>query len=425
MSNHEDQPGKVRRKRLLGSAVAPRLDARRSRCFKSRVSGLTLVELLVTIGLITMVSSMFLVAYRAAATEASNIRTQGTIRKINEVLMARMQEYESYPVNFIKDAANPYSLAIPQEATELLQPPNPEFESKGILVERIRVQILRDIIAQEMPDHVQDIKTVAPIMRRYWTGLVVRRNVNNNVQTIPIFTSGAESPRAARLKSRLAQTRADWELQVNNHELLYLIVEDSTLNGSSAIELFGRTEIGDTDNDGFLEFLDAYGQPIRWVRWPTGFPETIRFHPDLLDPSFNIDGFAGNALSDPIDSRRADPGYRPVAQQTKVFPPSAIAFPLVFSVGPDRTAGIRDTFEVAGYQADLQSGYFMLPNSRSVSDVQMPVPYDQRLNQNFPPLIMTDPWFPRNDVSSRLGAIINAKAFEDDITNYAINGAYQ
>jgi type II secretory pathway pseudopilin PulG len=389
----------------------------------ARVSGLTLVELLVTIGLITMVSSMFLVAYRAAATEASNIRTQGTIRKINEVLMARMQEYESYPVNFIKDAANPYSLAIPEEATEFLPPNDPEFESKGILVERIRVMILRDIIAQEMPDHVHDIKTIAPIMRRYWTGLVVRRNVNNAQQITPIFTSGAESPKAARLKSRLAQTRADWTDFVTNEELLYLIIEDSTLNGSSALELFGRSEIGDTDNDGFLELLDAYRQPIRWVRWPTGFPETIRFHPDLLDPSLNNDGFSGNALADPIDSRRADPGYRPVAQQTKVFPPSAIAFPLVYSVGPDRTSGIRDTFEVSGYQVDSQAGYFMLPPSRSVTDVQMPVPYDQR--RQFLPLIMTDPWFPRNDPTLRLGAIINPKAFEDDITNYAINGAYQ
>jgi type II secretory pathway pseudopilin PulG len=400
----------------------------------ARVSGLTLVELLVTIGLITMVSSMFLVAYRAAATEASNIRTQGTIRKINEVLMARMQEYESYPVNFIKDAANPYSLAIPEEATEFLPPNDPEFESKGILVERIRVMILRDIIAQEMPDHVHDIKTIAPIMRRYWTGLVVRRNVNNAQQITPIFTAGSESPKAARLKSRLAQTRADWNDFVTNDELLYLIIEDSTLNGSSALELFGRSEIGDTDNDGFLELLDAYRRPIRWVRWPTGFPETIRFHPDLLDPSLNNDGFSGNALADPIDSRRADPGYRLREQQTKVYKPSAIAFPMVVSAGPDGTPGVRLQLDEEGFRADGR--YRMRPESRSITDVQFPVPYDDRSDDlprrpvSDPPLpparlLMTDPWFPRTDPTLRLGAIINPKAFEDDITNYAINGAYQ
>jgi hypothetical protein len=38
---------------------------------------------------------------------------------------------------------------------------------------------------------------------------------------------------------------------------------------------------------------------------------------------------------------------------------------------------------------------------------------------------MCDPWFPRGQMELRLGAVINAKAFEDDITNYSINGAYQ
>ena len=67
-----------------------------------RRPGLTLVELLVSISLITVVSSMFLVAYRAAATEASNMRTQSTIRKISEVLVSRMQEYENYPIQFAR-----------------------------------------------------------------------------------------------------------------------------------------------------------------------------------------------------------------------------------------------------------------------------------------------------------------------------------
>lgn len=399
-----------------------RIERGENRAYASvRHSGLTLVELLVTIGLITIVSSMFMVAYRAAATEASNIRTQGTIRKISEVLMARMQEYENYPVNFVKDASNTYSLAIPEEAREVIPVNDTEFESKGILVERLRVMILRDIIAQEMPDNRDDVKRVLPIMRRYWTGLAVPRP---NIGPLSIFTSGTESPRAARLRTRLTQTRADWYDWINNSELLYLTIEDSTLNGSSAIELFGRTEIGDTDNDGFLEFLDAYRQPIQWVRWPTGFPETIRFHPDLLDPSFNVDGFAANVMGDPIDSRRSDPGYRLREQQTKAFKPSAIAFPLVVSPGPDKSFGLRFALD-QGLQGDGQSGYRLLPNSTSASDVQMPVPYDARRINNAPMLIMTDPWFPRTDPTSRLGAIINAKLFEDDITNYAIYGAYQ
>jgi hypothetical protein len=54
----------------------------------------------------------------------------------------------------------------------------------------------------------------------------------------------------------------------------------------------------------------------------------------------------------------------------------------------------------------------------------MPVPYDQGGQS---PVTMCDPWFPRTDATLRLGAInpLYPKAFEDDITNYSINGAYQ
>ena len=41
-----------------------------------------------------------------------------------------------------------------------------------------------------------------------------------------------------------------WDKTNANAELLFLIVEGSDLNGSSATELFGKSEVGDTDNDG-------------------------------------------------------------------------------------------------------------------------------------------------------------------------------
>jgi type II secretory pathway pseudopilin PulG len=384
--------------------------------------GLTLVELLVSISLITVVSGMFLVAYRQASAEASNIRTQSTIRKISEVLVSRMQDYENYPINYARAPGNIFAVPIPGNAKEALPANNDEFEPKGILLERLRVMLLREMIVQEMPDHQTDIKDTAPIVKNYWTGLVAPRP---NGTPWPVEVTASESPRAARLRARLIQAASvlpnqpAWRTIVNNPELLYLVVEDSILNGSPAIELFGKTEIGDTDGDGLLEFLDSYRKPIYWVRWPTGFPDTIRFHPDLLDPSFNRDGFSNYAFSDPLDPRKADPGYRIKQNGTPVFKPSAMAFPLVISTGLDGTPGVRIELE-AGLQR--QGRYRLRAGSSSTSDVVMPVPYDQGGQA---PLVMCDPWFPRDDSSLRLGAITNAKLFEDDITNYSINGAYQ
>ena len=412
--------------------------------------GLTLVELLVSISLITVVSSMFLVAYRQAAAEASNIRTQSTIRKISEVLVSRMQEYENYPINFARGTNNFFATPVPGNATETLLANDDEFEPKGILLERLRVMLLREMIAQEMPDHYQDIKTSGPVVRNYWTGLVAP-GPNPNAGPQPVVVTASESPRAARLKARLAQVNPNWRqqldatnpdqnpgaFQVANAEFLYLIVEDSNLNGSPAIEIFGKTEIADTDNDGLLEFIDANRQPICWVRWPTGFPDTIRFHPDLLDPSFNRDGFANYAFSDPLDPRKADPGYRIKFRNTKVYKPSAMAFPLVISSGVDRDGtggfgfGVKLWHEKGslGDPSDPNSRYRMPLASASVTDVVMPVPYDFVITglqpQPLYTLMMCDPWFPRTLPTSRLGAILDAKLFEDDITNYSINGAYQ
>ncbi|RLT18858.1 MAG: prepilin-type N-terminal cleavage/methylation domain-containing protein, partial [Planctomycetota bacterium] len=167
-----------------------------------RRPGLTLVELLVSISLITVVSSMFLVAYRAAATEASNMRTQSTIRKISEVLVSRMQEYENYPIQFARGTGNAFAIPVPGNAVPALPSTADEYEPKGILLERLRVMLLREMIAQEMPDYYQDIKISAPIVKNYWTGLVaVGPNANAGPQAIVVTAS--ESPRAARLKARL------------------------------------------------------------------------------------------------------------------------------------------------------------------------------------------------------------------------------
>jgi hypothetical protein len=108
-----------------------------------------------------------------------------------------------------------------------------------------------------------------------------------------------------------------------------------------------------------------------------------------------------------------------------------MAFPLVISSGVDRDGsggfgfGVKLWHEKGALGDPNNPKYRMLPTSASVTDVLMPVPYDLGGQS---PVVMCDPWFPRfppNDPTARLGAIVDAKLFEDDITNYSINGAYQ
>ena len=86
-------------------------------------------------------------------------------------------------------------------------------------------------------------------------------------------------------------------------ESLYMICL-SGLEDADAITQFSQSDIGDTDNDGLPEFLDGWGRPISFIRWPAGFASTLQTRavnePDPATPTkdfdqFNLDRIAGSA----------------------------------------------------------------------------------------------------------------------------------
>jgi prepilin-type N-terminal cleavage/methylation domain-containing protein len=402
--------------------------------------GLTLVELLVTISIMATVTSMLVIAYRSAATEANNIRTQATIRKINEVLTARMQEYEQVR---IEPSVFPTSGNIPPDAranTSLVAPQ--KQENTTILLQRARLFSLRQTIVQEMPDHPDDLKwghkwfaggtkTQVDAHIDNWLGFSHQVPTGLFASSLPaatpqIFAMTSISQRTRSLINRLTAidpsngnfvplhsakngkpweiTEEPWEARNANAELLYLIIEDSQYNGSSAIELFGRSEIGDTDQDGLSEFIDSFGNPIRWIRWPSGSDISIRSHPDLMDPVF--DGIDGNGdpvrmdvQGDPLDRSKADPGYAQYSTERQLIG----LRPLVVSPGADRRFGIRMQIETP---FSIGAPFPRNDTSYSLGDVPYGVSPQTDLPYSTSPVdcYAADPWYPRADVTLRLGA---------------------
>ena len=377
---------------------------------KDRI-GFTLIELLVVISIIGLMSGMFLMAYRGAEQESSNQKTLSTIQKISEVLNSRMEEYASYSLVL----RMPGGGILPPNAVPL--PTNNPTETKTFLVERARLLCLREVIAMEMPDHPDDIK---------WSDKwVTAANSATFLDTVPKrvatgLTAGLVQNRTTSRVKGLAKKLstlgpsgfvpiAGWQNANANAELLYLIIEDSQLNGSSAIELFGASEVADTDGDGLKEFVDGFGAPIQWIRWPTGFEGLARYHPDMLDPGI-ITGSGANIRvtieSDPLDRMGADPGYK-----TTNSKPGPGAFPLVVSSGLNRSFGIR--FEIA--TPITVSG----KSSYSVTDAVWASSTPSYFSSfgSF-----TDPWYPRATNAGKLGERLDNTA-KDNITNYDGNGA--
>ncbi|MEL7264912.1 MAG: hypothetical protein AAFP69_08915 [Planctomycetota bacterium] len=85
---------------------------------------------------------------------------------------------------------------------------------------------------------------------------------------------------------------------------MYLILSAIDYNGAPAIESLGRSHIQNTDGDLVPEVVDAWDQPIQFVRWPAGFlPEmgrvTGRDQMDFLRKDFRFHD--GDTTSNPVN----------------------------------------------------------------------------------------------------------------------------
>ena len=86
-----------------------------------------------------------------------------------------------------------------------------------------------------------------------------------------------------------------WTTQHEHAECLYMILATIRESGSTGLDSFRETEIGDTDGDGMPEILDAWGRPIYFLRWAPGHVSELQDINDLT-----------NRESDPFDPMRID-----------------------------------------------------------------------------------------------------------------------
>ena len=92
-----------------------------------------------------------------------------------------------------------------------------------------------------------------------------------------------------------------WTAENQGAECLYMILSRIQVGDSSALSFISDRQIGDTDQmvpsgvgDGMPEILDAWGNPIRFVRWPVGFASDFvdQNSLDAFDPSRAFQGVA-------------------------------------------------------------------------------------------------------------------------------------
>ncbi len=245
----------------------------------------TLIEVLITIGIVALLATMLVMAMAPGVEGARITATKTTINQLNRMIQERVDalvnsrelQVEADRIKKIYDASN--SSDMQKELAKTL--------ALYKLYRNTFPQKIDDLYGLDRtpnkPDQFQDD---SPIFKEMW-------DYQND--TWKTGTWGARN--AAAKGSPDAQQRAE------SSELMYLLLNrSSAIERTSAINIdqINPKHIGDTDEDGNLEFLDDWGNPLQFYNWPTALfrnePNAIAALTALF-PSYNKDSVDG----DPFD----------------------------------------------------------------------------------------------------------------------------
>lgn len=298
----------------------------RRRCAAAARDGFTLVELMVALAIIAILAALTFGALNSARNSARTANTRATITKLHEIVCGRLQDYRSRRTEYERAYDSDGKLDVVSTAWN-------------------RLYAIRELQRVEMPDRWSDVIVFhesSPPTRKYDDASpCVSASVRNN-SLLHRYADRAEAAWNRLSGDRNAKIRTN-----ASAELLYMIVM-STPEGAEEI---GGGKTGDTDKDGLPEFLDAWGRPIRFIRWPVGFNDS------------ELQTLDGEKDHDILDQRRLDkPGesYR-----------GCKLIPLIYSAGSD---GVYDVNIADMYQYDHEPDpYADIPDS----ELLIGQPFDQ------------------------------------------------
>jgi prepilin-type N-terminal cleavage/methylation domain-containing protein len=252
--------------------------------------GFTLIELMTVLIIFSIFSSLSLAGLALSRQRAKAVRTETTIRKIHEVVMPHYERY-------LGQATGPQ---WPNSTT--LAPAAPAAYQNLIKMRRLQ--------AIELPDDWRDLNP--GILDPAWN---------------PLLPGGLANPANLAAETGISRRlREIFNSQGTNFdnvdaECLWAIVMQGGFGDPGIIGHFREDEFGDTNNNGLREFVDGWGNPIRFLRWAPGFVSKYQ-------PAAPASAAVDTRSHDVFDAAAIDPFAR------------ITLFPLIFSGGPNEEPDI-------------------------------------------------------------------------------------
>lgn len=236
--------------------------------------GFTLIELLVVLGIIAFLASVLGVTISGFLTSAKEAQTLATLRKIDGLISERQQGLtQFFDSREFRKRVDAFHESLKDGDPTNGYPPLVEI-ARDFSVIIGKKELLRESLPQRFAEMIDAQDATGAIVtggdgipdqiQRDEAYGIVRWGVDPVDSVLkPWVDTNGDSVANAGDSFHSAETESA--------ELLYLALTRFEQYGipPAGVDDFKTAEIADTDGDGLPEFVDAWGQPLRFYRWPS------------------------------------------------------------------------------------------------------------------------------------------------------------
>ena len=276
---------------------------------RSTRSAFTLMELLLVISIIAVLAGMLIGVMDGARKDANIAATKSRAQIIDRILLEQIEEFQGRRLPFLLSDLETFVAANPTVPSD----PRPYVQLK-----HLRRRIVAEIINAEFPRAYIDgsgnlapnpdmgffpsvepsVDGPAPYDRGFedWCNTLYPNPNSFGVRLVDYLALPQFQSAASGYWGRFNPSHPDFDTTNTGilelpGEYLYQILSRIQFQGTTALDALGNQAIGDSDGDGFLEIVDAWGTPMEMRIFQIGIREN--------DPTF----LAGEHAQDIFISR--------------------------------------------------------------------------------------------------------------------------